>query len=93
MAKTPFERGKLLLLLGSMVIAYSAANNLEQTPILGLGNFEIAFGYVYIPRIKAAVENDYGIKAYSGQMLLSLNATYTVFWSENCTNQIPPNVG
>ena len=26
-------------------------------------------------------------------MLLSLNATYTVFWAENCTNRIPPNVG
>lgn len=26
-------------------------------------------------------------------MLLSLNASYTVFWAVNCTNQIPPNVG
>ncbi len=44
MAKSPFERGKIFLLLGSMATAYSAAKNLEQTPILGLGNFELYSG-------------------------------------------------
>ena len=72
-----------MLLLGSMFTAYSAANNLEQTPILGLGNFEL-IGITYIPLIYAAVD-PVGPKSY-GQMLLSLNATSTVFWSENCTN-------
>ena len=51
MTKTPFERGKLFLLLGSMFTAYSAAENLEQTPILGLGYFYLVNGYTNIPRI------------------------------------------
>ena len=51
-----------MLSLGLILVTYSNGKSLEQTPFTGLGYFDLYRGSTVLPRILAAVENDYGYR-------------------------------
>jgi len=57
---------------------------LRQNPAPELGAFEIQVNSTtMLPQIQVKVSGD--TKSEKVPMLLSLNATYTIFWADNCT--------